>query len=283
MPPRPLAWKSQTASTNSTAPPSRRWLAAEPVRATRPLRSTPITGLRRYYETARPCAPRRYSPPRGFRRLGFSLRRPATGQRCATGRPHHRGDRFPRSAPEPEPGSRHLHAGHRLASQQAPARLIPGDAPAPGFDVAYSLSTRHQWFTCVRLPGPHLTRSRRALSATLTTTALDRSSLRWFAASPCRATAEDHPPHGRPLHLRCSTASVDPTFYIKPPSTFVVTQSAETFPCTSITRLALSSSASARSARRRSSAISTSRRSAALRPRGRESAFSAPASRCLRQ
>ena len=26
---------------------------------------------------------------------------------------------------------------------------------------------------------------------TLTTTALDRSSLRWFAASPCRATAED--------------------------------------------------------------------------------------------
>ena len=31
--------------------------------------------------------------------------------------------------------------------------------------------------------------------ATLTTTALDRSSSRWFAASPCRATAEDHQPN----------------------------------------------------------------------------------------
>jgi hypothetical protein len=31
---------------------------------------------------------------------------------------------------------------------------------------------------------------------TLTTTALDRSSSGWFAASPCRATAEDHRPQG---------------------------------------------------------------------------------------
>jgi len=31
---------------------------------------------------------------------------------------------------------------------------------------------------------------------TLTTTALDRSSLRWFATSPCRAIAEDHQPEG---------------------------------------------------------------------------------------
>ncbi len=37
---------------------------------------------------------------------------------------------------------------------------------------------------------------RRAVSATLTTTALDRSSLRWFATSPCRAIAEDHQPNG---------------------------------------------------------------------------------------
>jgi hypothetical protein len=36
---------------------------------------------------------------------------------------------------------------------------------------------------------------RRAVSATLTTTTLDRSSLRWFATSPCRAIAEDHQPN----------------------------------------------------------------------------------------
>src|SRR5680860_678112 len=49
---------------------------------------------------------------------------------------------------------------------------------------------RQQWFTHVRLPVAHLTRSRRAFSATLTTSALDRRSLRWFGASPCRAAPE---------------------------------------------------------------------------------------------
>jgi len=33
------------------------------------------------------------------------------------------------------PGSRRLHAGHRLANQRAPARLIPGSSGYPGFDV----------------------------------------------------------------------------------------------------------------------------------------------------
>ena len=46
------------------------------------------------------------------------------------------------------------------------------------------------------------------------TTALDGSNSAWFAASPCRAPAEDHQPPGRLLHLRCSTASNSPTFYI---------------------------------------------------------------------
>jgi hypothetical protein len=35
----------------------------------------------------------------------------------------------------------HLHAGHHLASQQAPARLIPGLQSIPGFDV--TLLLRH--------------------------------------------------------------------------------------------------------------------------------------------
>ena len=39
----------------------------------------------------------------------------------------------------------------------------------PGFDVVPTLSTLHQWFTCVRLSVSHLTRSSPAFSLTLTT------------------------------------------------------------------------------------------------------------------
>ncbi len=112
----------------------------------------------------------------------------------ATGRPRARDDRFPPSTPKPRPSSRHLHAGHHLARQQAPARLIPDPHAAPGFDVTHIVSTRHQWIAHARLLGPHLTRSKRAFSATLSTPALDRRTSRWFAASPCRATAEAHQP-----------------------------------------------------------------------------------------
>jgi hypothetical protein len=52
-----------------------------------------------------------------------------------------RGDRFPRSMQEPRPRSRHLHAGHHPANQQAPARLIPELQSIPGFDV--NLFLRH--------------------------------------------------------------------------------------------------------------------------------------------
>ena len=54
-----------------------------------------------------------------------------------------------------------------------------------------------------------------AFSATLTTPALNRRSLRWFEASPCRATPEDLPPS---LH---STAQSGPIFYIDPSFAFV--------------------------------------------------------------
>ena len=51
------------------------------------------------------------------------------------------------------------------------------------------------WITNVLIFGFwYLTRSRRAFSATLSTTTLDRSTLRWFMASPCRAAMEDHQP-----------------------------------------------------------------------------------------
>jgi hypothetical protein len=38
---------------------------------------------------------------------------------------------------------------------------------------------------------------------------------------PPQGGPEDHRPESRPLHLRCSTASVSPIFYIDPPSAFV--------------------------------------------------------------
>ena len=53
--------------------------------------------------------------------------------------------------------------------------------------MSVGLSTRRQRFAFARLPGPHLTHSGCAFSATLTTPALDRRSLRWFGTSPCRA------------------------------------------------------------------------------------------------
>src|SRR6516162_9259754 len=40
-----------------------------PGRTTQPLRSSPLQGLRRYYGLLRPCAPLRYSRPRGWSRL----------------------------------------------------------------------------------------------------------------------------------------------------------------------------------------------------------------------
>src|SRR5215218_1716847 len=155
-PPRPPIWRSETAcpAASARSPGSSQpcWLTAKPARATRPLRSTRVTGLPRYYEAVRPPAPHRYAAPRSFRCLGVSLS-PTTPTR---GQPY-RGEEFPRSAPAPEPGSRHLCAGHHLANQQAPARLIPGQQLDPGFDVVATLSTLHQWFTRVRLPGSHLT------------------------------------------------------------------------------------------------------------------------------
>jgi hypothetical protein len=133
-----------------------------------------------------------------------------------------RGDRFPRSMQEPRPRSRHLHAGHHLANQQAPARLIPGLRSIPGFDV--NLFLRHVISGSLALAFViHTCRAHGAtFPTTLTTTALDRSSSGWFAASACTAAAEGHQDtNARLLHLLHSTASSDLISYIQPPSTFV--------------------------------------------------------------
>ena len=159
---------------------------------TRPLRSTRSTGRHHYYEAVRPCSPHPYSAPCRFCDLRFSLGQPDRTNPAAGCRV--RGDRFPCSVPVPEPGSRLLHAGHRLGSKQVSPTLIPRQPSLLGFDVTLIISTRHQRFAHARLPGSHLTGSRPTFSATLSTPALDRRTLRWFAASPCKATAEDLPP-----------------------------------------------------------------------------------------
>ena len=146
MPPRPAALKSQTAcrpaSARSPAPPASSRLTTDRARMTSPRRSTRITRLHSYHRAVRPCAPHHYSPPRGSATWGSCSRRPAAGRNRSTGRPPHRDDRFTRSAPEPGPSSRHLHAGHHLANKQAPARLLPGLSVPPGFDVIL-LAFRH--------------------------------------------------------------------------------------------------------------------------------------------
>ena len=177
---------------------------------TRPLRSARITGHRRYYEAVRPCAPHRYSAPRRSCGLGSSLSRPGDRGSPVNGR-RYRSDRFTRSAPEPELSSRRLYAGHRLGSKQVSPKLIPGQRLHPGFDVVDTLSTRHQRFALARLLSSYLTRSRRAVSATLTTPALDRRSLRWFETSPCRAIPEGRPPSLAQHRSSSSTFYIDPS------------------------------------------------------------------------
>ena len=100
--------------------------------------------------------------------------------------------RFSRSARKPRLESCPLYAGRHLASQQAPARLLPGHTLDPGFGVIAVLSTRRRGFAYAHLSSPHLTGAP-AFSMTLTTGAFDPSRSWRFGASPCRAT-----PKGRP-------------------------------------------------------------------------------------
>jgi hypothetical protein len=97
-------------------------VCAKQARVTRPLCSTRITGLPRYYRAVRPCTSLRYSAPCGFCRLGISLSGPPGH---SSGPAQCRGCRFPRSAREPESGSRRLNAGRRLGSAQVHPRLMP--------------------------------------------------------------------------------------------------------------------------------------------------------------
>jgi hypothetical protein len=189
---------------------------------TLPLRSSPITGPSSLLRSGPPLCPASVRSPSRISRLGLSPPPATAGHNRSTGRRWARDDRFPRSTPKPGPSSRHLHAGHHLANKQAPARLNPGWAGRPvsmssiaAFDTSSVVRSRSpSWPTPDALTA-------RLTPRTLTTAAVDRSSSGWFAASPAGRPRRTTGPKGRPLPLRCSTASNSPTFYIDLLSAFV--------------------------------------------------------------
>jgi len=64
------------------------------------------------------------------------------------------------------------------AGLQDSAHTYPEVITTLGFDIDYTISAVHRQFACARLPETHLTGSRPAFSATLTTIALNDSSSR---------------------------------------------------------------------------------------------------------
>jgi len=142
------------------------------------------------------------------------------------------------------------------AVDRTPPRLIPkGNLPL-GSDVICSLSTRHQRFALAHLLDSHLTCSWHAFSATLTTPALDRRSLRWFGTSPCRATPEDLPPSLAQHRIRRTIFYIGSSLNVR--GTQASTSSSSSFPARLRDGPIRSRSASFRSTAIASSASSSS-------------------------
>ena len=110
-----------------------------------PFTPAPLQSLHHYYGLLRPCAPHRYSDPRGSRRSDVSLCIGATGSHV----PYKSLIRL-RAAYVPDVA--------RAVFRTAP-ELIPGAGRPPGFDIVFGISTLHQRFACARLSGSHLTGS----------------------------------------------------------------------------------------------------------------------------
>ena len=98
---------------------SHRWLTQARAGQRSPFGPARLPGLPPYYGLLRPCAPPRYSGPRGGPPLGFL--------------PSHRGNRFPRSVQKPGSESRRLHAGCRLGRNQDIPQTRPGLTTSPRF------------------------------------------------------------------------------------------------------------------------------------------------------
>jgi hypothetical protein len=111
---------------------------------TRLLRSTPITGASPLLRAGPPAGPATVLTPEQTPGLLPISRSPNP-----SGKYRFRPSLVPcRSR---RPGSRRLHAGHHLANQRAPARLIPGSRGHPGFDV---ICVRFDTSAAIRLRSP---------------------------------------------------------------------------------------------------------------------------------
>ena len=170
----------------------------------RPLGSSPITGPSSLLRAGPSLCPASVLCPSRLTPLGvLPLATRGSTTPISTGR-QHRDDWFSCSVSAPATNSRHLYTGHHQASTQATAWLrarAQVGAPLsrelcdpPLLAPSFRLSMRQQWFTHVRLLVAHLTGSRPAFSATLTTPALNRRSLRWFGIPACTANPEGLPP-----------------------------------------------------------------------------------------
>ena len=107
------------------------------------------------------------------------------------------------------PGSRRLHAGHRLASQRTPARLIPESPKHPGFDVIW---VGFDTSATIRLRSPSRSppdASHDAFSSSLTTTVFSQPSMRRFeapSAGRLRRAQILHLPRSTALRTRPTSA-----------------------------------------------------------------------------
>ena len=122
-----LALRLQLAHAVPPRPTARLTRRTQP-RMTLPLGSAPITEASQLPRAGPPARLATVLSPSRFRPLGrlrlAALTRAAVSSRAFS---------VPRR--RSRPGSRHLYAGHHLANQRAPARLIPGPFEHPGFDA----------------------------------------------------------------------------------------------------------------------------------------------------
>ena len=127
-------------SSSMTLLPAHGWLTRRmKPRASRPLRSSPHRARQEdqhYYEPVRLPARQRFPPLAHPALAGIPLATPSRGSRIRAGPPVPCGRR--------RPGSRHLYAGHHLASNPGNRQAHPGDSYAPRFRCHLDLITTPQ-------------------------------------------------------------------------------------------------------------------------------------------
>lgn len=128
----------------------------------------PLQNLPPYYGSLRPCAPRRYSHPCGFSHLDVSLGIGATGS-------HVPYESLMRARAVSTPDATRSGSGY-------PSSLSRENGKPPVSTPSNPLSTLLRRFACARLPASYLPGSCPDGSATLTTIALDDSSLQRLEA-----------------------------------------------------------------------------------------------------